>query len=167
MTTTVRSGAVTPTNNTDSITSEAMAFGFSSPILPTQTAERFFYDFQGIRTRSEDGAAPNLCPKEPGQLASAVFKVSAANVITSMQIEGGGERSEPDDVFRLLVSRNAGIGWTSVWESPDTGTQKIRLRLRDEVAGVTECLVKVEMQAAKRSTNVGLEHAETDHGNAT
>ena len=73
-----------------------------------------------------------------------------------MQIEGSGERSEPDDVFRLLVSRSAGIRWTSVWESQDTGSQRIDLRLRDEVAGVTECLVKVEMQAAGKCANVGL-----------
>jgi hypothetical protein len=127
------------------------------PDLASADCRRVFYDFQGVQTRPEDGTGPNLRPESSRKAASVVFKVSAANVITSMRIEGSGLRSEADDVLRVLVSRNAGIRWTPVWQSQNTGSQKIRLKLRDEVAGVTECLVKVEIRAAKTSTNVGLD----------
>lgn len=127
------------------------------PDLADADCRKAFYDSQGVRTRTEDGAAPNLHPERPGRPALVVFKVSAANVITSMRIEASGLRSEPGDVIRLLASRNAGIRWTPVWQSQNTGSQKIHLKLRDEVAGVTECLMKVEMRAAKTSTNVGLD----------
>jgi len=127
------------------------------PDLADAACRKIFYDSQGVRTRTEDGAAPNLHPETAGQLASVAFKVSSANVITSMRVEGSGLRSEPDDVLRVLVSRNAAVQWTPVWQAQNTGSQKIRLNVRDEVAGVTECLVKVEMRAAKASTNVGLD----------
>ncbi|MHC4176860.1 MAG: discoidin domain-containing protein, partial [Planctomycetota bacterium] len=127
------------------------------PDLTDADCRKIFYDSQGVRTRTEGGAGPNLHPGRSGQRASVVFKVSAANVITSMRIEGDGLRSGADDVLRVLVSRNAGIRWMPVWQSRNTGSQDIRLKLREEVAGVTECLVKVEMRAAKTSTNVGLD----------
>ncbi|HUU91754.1 MAG TPA: discoidin domain-containing protein [Phycisphaerae bacterium] len=127
------------------------------PDLAGADPQRLFYDSQNVRTRTQDGTGPNLHPHRPRQRASVVFKVSAANVITSMRIEGRGLRSKAGDVLRLLVSRSAGIRWTPVWQSKRTGPQDIRLRLCDEVAGVTECLVKVEMLAADVTTDVGLD----------
>jgi hypothetical protein len=127
------------------------------PDLRGADCRRLFYDSQAVQTRTEGGAGPDLHPESPGQAASVVFKVSAANVITSMRIEGSGLRSGADDVLRLLASRDAGIRWTPVWQSQDMGRQEIRLRLRDQVAGVTECLLKLEMQAAGKNTDVGLE----------
>jgi hypothetical protein len=115
------------------------------------------YDSQNVQTRAEGGAGPNLHPQRSRQPASVVFKVSAANVITSMRIEAGGLRSAAEDVFRVLVSRNAGIRWTPAWQSQRPGRQAVDVRLRDQVAGVTECLVKVEMRAAGKHTDVGLD----------
>ena len=127
------------------------------PRLTDADCRKLFHDDQGIETRSEGGAGPHLHPAHSKILASVVFKVSAANVITSMQIEGNGLRARADDVFRVLVSRTAGIRWTPVWQSQRLGRQEIDVQLRDEVAGVTECLVKVEMSAAGKKTDVGLD----------
>ncbi|MHC4400599.1 MAG: discoidin domain-containing protein [Planctomycetota bacterium] len=127
------------------------------PNLGNADCRKLLYDFQGIQTRTESGAGPNLHPAKPGEPASVVFKVSAANVITSMKIEGKGLRSGADDGFRVSVSRTAGIRWTPVWQPQRVGPQVIDLSLRDQVAGVTECLVKVEMAAAGKNTDVGLD----------
>ena len=58
--------------------------------LTDADCRKLFYDSQGIETRAEGGPGPNLHPQTPGQPASVVFQVSAANVITSMRSEGKG-----------------------------------------------------------------------------
>ncbi len=126
------------------------------PDLAKAACRQLFYDAHGVRTGG-DGPGPNLSPTEPGTRAWAIFKVAAANVITSMRVEGTGVRSRGDDLLRLLVSRTAGIQWTPVWESKHTGQQDIRLCVHEQVAGVTECLVQVQMLAAEKQSDVGLD----------
>jgi hypothetical protein len=126
------------------------------PDLRSADCRDVFYDACNVEIRVDGGSGPALHPARSGQPAQVVFEVSAANVITSMQIAGEGVRRGPDEVLRVLVSRYAGIGWTPVWEAGRTGLQPIEIQLRDEVAGVTECLVKVEMSPADKATGVGL-----------
>ncbi len=127
------------------------------PDLTKADCRNLLYDDRGIETRSQMGMGPNLHPAMVGEPTMAVFKLSAANVITSMRIHGQGLRSKGDDVLRIKVSRSAGLQWTSVWASDSIGPQQFDLRLREAVAGVTECLVKVEMSAVDQKTDVGLE----------
>ena len=127
------------------------------PDLTTADCRHLLYDDRGIETRSQVGTGPNLHPAKTGKPAMAIFKLSAANVITSMQIHGKGLRSNLGDVLRVNVSRSAGLQWTSVWEPDSIGPQQFDLTLRDAVAGVTECLVKVEMSAVNQKTDVGLD----------
>ncbi len=127
------------------------------PALDQDDCRNLFYDDQNIETNALAGSGPNLHPAAPGQLATVVFKISAANVITSMRIEATALRFGSGDVLRLLVSRDAGINWTRVWQAHSLGQQDIDLRLRDQVAGMTECLVKLEMSAADCKTDVGLD----------
>lgn len=127
------------------------------PDLRLKDCRNLFYDAENIETSAEGGAGPMLHPARRGRLARAVFKVSAANVVTSMQITAEGTRTDPNDILRVLVSRYAGIEWTPVWESNRTGLHPICIQLRDEVAGVTECLVKVEMSTGGEKTDVGLD----------
>ena len=77
-------------------------------------------------------------------------------MITSMQITAEAMRAASNDILRVLVSRCAGIKWIPVWESRQIGRQPVELRLRDEVAGVTQCLVKVEFSTGGKKTDVGL-----------
>jgi len=128
-----------------------------APDLSAEDCRALFYDEANIETRARSGLAPNLHPAEPGRAAQVTFKVSAANVITSMRIEASGLRRTRDDRLRILVSRYAGLDWRPVWEAADTGPQAIDLKLRDEVAGVTECLIRVEMSAERSKTDVGLD----------
>ena len=116
-----------------------------------------FYDSENIEVYPNNAQGPALGPERQGGSAFVVFKVSAANVITSMLLEAGALRTQPDDIVRISVSRNAGITWLRVWESGQIGSHPVRLKLRDEVAGVTECLVKVEMLSHRMKTGAGLD----------
>ena len=126
------------------------------PDFTDTDCRKLFYDDENIEIDVSKRTGPHLHPVRHGQPASFVLKVAGANVITSMQLEAVGLRS-PEDMLRISVCRTAGIRWVPVWQSEQTGPQKIELRLRDEVAGVTECLVKVEMAAAHNKTDVGLD----------
>lgn len=114
-----------------------------------------FYEDHGVELALDDGG-PKLRPMNSGQDASVIFKISAANVITSIRIDGEAFRKSAGDRLRILVSPTAGISWQPVWESSETGPQVIRLRLRDEVAAVTECFVKVELKAQDNCQDVGI-----------
>lgn len=127
------------------------------PIFDESDCTELFYQDSKIELRGKDGNGPKLHPTTAGELASVVFEVSAANVITSLRISGAGYRQQETDHLRLLVSRDAGINWQEVWKSSEVGAQEIRLNLLAEVAGVTECLVKVEMMAVDDKVDAGLD----------
>ncbi len=54
--------------------------------------------------------------------ARVVFKVYAANVITSMRIEATGLCTTREDSLRICVSRDAGLHWRPVWNAAGTGS---------------------------------------------
>lgn len=130
------------------------------PDLAAKDVRTVFYDDFGVALKAEDGAGPNLHSAEAGRPAWAIFKVYAANVITAMRIRAYGVRATDADLLRLLVSRDAGINWKCVWQAETQGRQTINVPLRDEVAGVTQCLLKVEMQADRDRTCAGLDTIE-------
>ena len=126
------------------------------PDLASAACRKAFYDDGRVALKAEDGKGPQLHPAEDGQPGYVVLKVYAANVITSMQIAAAGTRAAASDVLRISVSRDAGLHYKPVWEAKGTGPQTAKLALLDEVAGVTQCLIKIEMQAARRH-DVGLD----------
>ena len=126
------------------------------PDLKSPDCRDLFYDFENVEISTEGEPGPALHPAKSGQRAEVVFKVAAANVITSIQITARAVRGAPEDVLCISVSRSAGISWTPVWQAAATGPQNIDLRLGGEVAGVTQCLVKVEFSTAAQTENVGL-----------
>jgi hypothetical protein len=127
------------------------------PDLALREVRQVFHEDAGMTLQSEDGTSPNLHPAGASTAATVVFKVYAANVITSMRIEATGLRASNDDSLSVCVSRDAGLHWQPVWHAEGTGPQTLRIVLRDEVAGVTQCLIKVEMRAAQNKGNVGLD----------
>ncbi|MGA2032471.1 MAG: hypothetical protein ABSG68_09460 [Thermoguttaceae bacterium] len=126
------------------------------PDLAAKDWRECLYDEAGLAANTESGG-PKLHPAAAGRAACAVFKISAANVITSMRIEADGLRRTEADVLKISVSRSAGMGWSPLWQAEKTGPQPIRLKLRDEVAGVTQCLIKIEMLAAAEPDAAGLD----------
>ena len=127
------------------------------PDLAAADRRTLFYDDQGLAAAAEPGRGPRLCPAVGGQTAWVVFKIDAANVITSMRIEADGLRATTNDALRVLVSRDTGMHWTLAWEARATGPQAIRLKLRDQVAGRTQCQVKIEMLAHGSAGDAGLD----------
>lgn len=127
------------------------------PDLAAKDCRRIFYDDSGVALKAEDGVGPNLHPAAAGAEARALFKVYAANVITSMLIEAAGRRADEADALAISVSRDAGLHWTPVWQAAGAGPQTARVALRDEVAGVTQCLIRVDMKAGRDKQGVGLD----------
>jgi hypothetical protein len=127
------------------------------PHLADRECRSVFYDDLGVATQDEDGDGPHLHPADSATMAWVAFKVYAANVITSMRIEATGRRASADDSLGISVSRDAGLHWQPVGQAAGTGPQTMRLALREEVAGVTQCLVRIEMRAARHNSDVGLD----------
>jgi len=126
------------------------------PDLNDPGCRSLFYEAENIALDPGSGSAARLRPLKAGRPARVVLLISAANVITSMHIKAQALRSDPSDTLRVLVSRTAGITWIPVWESRKTGFQRIDCKLRDSVAGVTQCLVAFEFKARLRPAGVGL-----------
>jgi len=129
------------------------------PDLNSGDCQKVLFDWDGIEITPDSSQAPAIHPASRNRRAHVVFKVSAANVITSMQITARLRRAA-DDGLRIFISRHAGIDWTQLWQSDDTGSHIAELRLRDEVAGVTECLVKIEMLAKGDPAQLGIDALE-------
>jgi len=127
------------------------------PDLRSGACRSALFDWRGIQTPGPGSPAPAIHPADRGQPAFVVFKISAANVITSLRITARLRRGARNDALRMLVSRHAGLDWKPIWHSTEIGAHAAELRLRDEVAGVTECLVKIEMLAAGHPTELGID----------
>jgi hypothetical protein len=127
------------------------------PNLANEDCRKVFYDDQGVALRGKDGVGPHLHPAAAATSAWIIFKIYAANVITSMRMEATGRRATDDDALSVCVSRDAGLHWQAVWHAEGTGPQTMRIALRDEVAGVTQCLIRIEMRAVQSTSNVGLD----------
>jgi len=130
------------------------------PNLRSNECCRALFDYGGIEMSGNRRSAPAIHPASHRRPAFVVFKISAANVITSMRIKAEIRRNDPNDLLRMSVSRHAGIDWKTVRQSNAIGSHVIDLSLRDEVAGATECLVKIEMLAVQDPTKLGIDAVE-------
>lgn len=83
--------------------------------------------------------AAGVRPADPGSPGYVVFKVNAANVVTSATARLGARRGSGDTIS-LSVSRNAGISWV------EAGPAGGEIDLMPHVAGATEYLLRVELR---------------------
>ena len=90
-------------------------------------------------------APAGVQPVQAGQPGQVVFKVEGANVITSMTIKGTFHRKGSGDLNAVSVSTTNGLRWQEVWKNDQTGQTPAAIKLRDEVTGAYEVLVKVEL----------------------
>ena len=91
--------------------------------------------------------AGGLHPEKAGAPARVIFKVQAANVITSQVIKAAIVRRGTEDEARLSVSTNNGLAWKEVWKAGGTGELPAEIKLLGEVSGAYEVLVRVELTA--------------------
>lgn len=103
----------------------------------------------GFAARAANGA-------EPGVL---VFRVSAANVVTSAKVVLAASRLGEADSVSVDVSTTAGITWSPAWKMTQTGAARsAEVDLMPLVAGSTEFLVRVQLGGA----GAGLESVAID-----
>jgi len=86
-----------------------------------------------------------LHPDKAATPAWAIFKVQAANVITSQTIDASFTHKTMDDVAKVSVSTSNGLKWQEVWKADALGGAPAKIKLGKEVNGAYEVLVKVEL----------------------
>ena len=123
-----------------------------SPELSGRDARALAYDDWGVRWTA---SPPYVRPSRPGREGWVDFKVWAANVVSSCVVEGRTVAGKADEI-RMLVSRDCGMNWKEVWKERG-GATEFRVKLRDELAGHTEYLVRFAMKARSLRSRVGLE----------
>ncbi len=102
-----------------------------------------------VSARNMAAGPGGLTPGQARQPAEVIFKVQAANVITSQKISGKLTRASKEDTATLAVSTNNGLSWTEVWRGETEGEAPFSLKLLEPVNGAYEVLIKVSLNAAK------------------
>jgi hypothetical protein len=87
-----------------------------------------------------------LRPSAPGTTAEVVYKVQAANAITSQKIQAQFARSDALATATIAVSLNHGATWTQVADvGTAVGTVPVAVNLRNQVSGAYETLIRIRM----------------------
>ncbi|MDY6971977.1 MAG: HEAT repeat domain-containing protein [Thermodesulfobacteriota bacterium] len=119
-----------------------------------------------------DGLGPALHPKEPNKKAIAIFEISLPYIISDAWLNATLIRRTPDDWISFSISVDGGVTWQPLWETAkDLGS--IRLdqigfcqpfnpskETKPETVtpfGRYDYLIKIEINAAKRVTDCGLD----------
>ncbi len=116
-----------------------------APDLRATGAADLVYDSEGVvwgDTRK--GYAARVT--EAGKSGSLVFRVAAANVVTSAMLKLVASREGEGDAVTVEVSSTAGITFTPVWAFEGSGVaREAEIDLKPFVAGASEYLVKVSL----------------------
>lgn len=127
------------------------------PDLSSNEYRLAIWDESNIESASDVGAGPNLHPAGVGKRAFVIFKVYAANIVTSADIQARLVRQDVGDAARIYVSVNNGKDWQMVYEHTGAGAVDANVHLREPVREHLEYLVKVELFADGDKTDAGLE----------
>ncbi|MGC9330179.1 MAG: hypothetical protein ACP5I1_21260, partial [Candidatus Hinthialibacter sp.] len=120
-----------------------------SPDLKNPSTRNLVYCEDGI-SWEKDNTLPAIHPEQGNNPGSIVFKINAANVVTSAIVRISGFRETKNEAIILSVSRDGGINWKNLWSAKATGLfDSEEIEMGDAVAGRSQYLVKVEMQASE------------------
>jgi hypothetical protein len=97
-----------------------------------------------------EAGSGGLKPAFAGAASEVVYKVQAANAITSQRIHAQFNRTDPAATATISVSVNHGVTWTQVGGIGSVaGTAvNVDISLRNEVSGAYETLVRIQMAVA-------------------
>ena len=95
-------------------------------------------------------------PGAVNQTGQVVYKIEAANVITSVKIDATFKRATSGDVNTVEVSVNNGLTWTNVWTNSTTGTALQTINVNSQVNGYYEALVRISLKGQTNVTNAQL-----------
>ena len=107
------------------------------------------------RSTNIASAGGALQPAVVGRVAEVVYKVQAANAITSQTIQARFARPNARATATIAVSLNHGLTWTTVATlGTETGAAlPLAVALRNEVSGAYETLVRIQMSVPTGETN--------------
>jgi hypothetical protein len=114
-----------------------------APSLTAAEWRKAVHSADGIAAHAPAG----LRPQDAGKPACVVFKVQAANVITSQAIKAAFLRKTAEDKAAISISTNNGLAWKEVWKADGTGEVSADVKLIEPVNGAYEVLVRVELAA--------------------
>lgn len=101
--------------------------------------------------------ATGLRPVKAGEPAEVIFKVEAANVITSLKLKARFSRKSDGDLANLAVSSNNGLAWRDIWKASATGEVSADLNLIEPVNGAYEVLLKATLNAKVDAADVSIQ----------
>jgi hypothetical protein len=101
-----------------------------------------------------------LHPSTTGQPAEVVFKVQAANVISSQNIRASFMRAGREDVASIAVSTDNGLHWKDVWQDGATAETTAKADLVNEVNGAYETLLRISLLAKQSPADACLRSLE-------
>ena len=101
-------------------------------------------------------AADRLHPRNAGERAHAVFRVTSPYVISGGWLHANVSAPGTDDLVELSVSRDRGRTWKKLAAYKETKAKDVKLPLRESVSGALEYFVKIEMQANDAPDKVGV-----------
>jgi hypothetical protein len=104
--------------------------------------------------------ANGIQPAKANEPAEVIFKVEAANVLTSQHIKAALTRKSADDEISIAVSSDNGQHWKDVWSASGIGDVPVDTKLVDEVNGAYEALVKINLKAKSSPADVCLRDLE-------
>ena len=118
------------------------------------------YQKQAYRAVNVLAGAAGLQPAKRSEAAELVYKIEAANVLTSQLINAAFTRRSSEDELSIAVSSNNGMTWKEVWKASGTGEIPAEVKLMDEVNGAYEMLIKVRMKAKAAAASTCLRSLE-------
>ncbi len=95
------------------------------------------YDAKNVKAARGGGLAA------AGDGAEAIFRIQSANVTTGQVIKAAVTRK--GGAASLSISTDNGIHWKEVWKAEADGGSKAEVKLRNEVNGTYEILIKAAM----------------------
>ena len=113
-----------------------------SPSLAADAWTRAVYQATHI-TAASGGLKPDVA----GQTADVIYKISAANAITSQKIQAQFARTDPAASATIAISLNHGVTWKDVGGVGATigAAVPVEVNLRNEVSAAYEILVRIRM----------------------
>jgi hypothetical protein len=106
------------------------------------------------------GGRAGLRPVKAGEPAEVIFKVDAANVLTSLKLKARFTRMSRGDLASLAVSGNNGLSWSNVWEAAGAGDASADLTLIEPVNGAYEVLLKATLAVKASAADISLQALE-------